>query len=79
MYGAVGTVENLGTTPKHVQRIEKRLLSLMGAKRLQIYQLIVMRIKVIEDELVMPRKSGRLGDVAVSVMDYVMFFCPKFT
>ena len=69
MYGAVGTVENLGTTPERVQRIEKRLLSLMGAKRLQIYQLRAMKIKVIEDELVVPKKSGRLGDVAVSLMD----------
>ena len=32
MYGTVGTVESLGTTPKHVKRLQIRFLSLIGVK-----------------------------------------------
>ena len=32
VYGTVGTVENLGTTPKYVKRLQIRFLSLIGVK-----------------------------------------------
>jgi len=32
IYDTVGTVENLGTTPKHVKRSQIRFLSLIGVR-----------------------------------------------
>ena len=68
LYGAVGTVERLGTILERAKRIQKSLLNLMQGRRTQVPYLIAMKLIIHNMMLVVPRKSGRLGGLAVSVI-----------
>ena len=67
----VGTIENLGTTLKHVKRLQRCLLSLIEVKIQKAQQLIVIRIKVKKDKVVILRKFVLLSRLSCLVVDYV--------
>ena len=72
LYGAVETVEGLGTTRERVRQMQQSLLSLRRVLSI-FFQIVLVVIMIIRHhELVVPRKNRPLSDVGHSVIEYVI-------
>ena len=68
---AVGSAVRLGIMHKYIRRIESLLLSLRRVLSIYFRIVLVVIMRILLLELVMPRNYQTLGDVRHLVMEYI--------
>jgi hypothetical protein len=69
---AVGSVVRLGITREHVRRIKSLLLNLRRVLSIYFQIVLVVIMRILSLELVVPRNYWTLGGVGHSVVEYVI-------